>query len=219
MYPELVKAVMPTVLIGFFAAVIMGAVLSTFNSVLNSSATLFSVGIYKRHIHKEAEEKQLVRVGKWTSAILAIGAILVAPMVANAPEGLYQLLQTLNGIYFIPVASILIAGFFVKKISATGAKVGFFFGLFFYILLAFVLDIDNRENLTTGTFYLHFIHIWGVEFVLNMLVMWGVSQFFPREGSLPEEFDQKIQLEEWKYARIVGLGLVIITLAIYLWLQ
>ncbi len=218
-YPELVKAVMPTVLIGFFAAVVMGAVLSTFNSVLNSSATLFSVGIYKRHIRKAADEKQLVRVGKWTSAILAIGAILVAPMVANAPEGLYQLLQTLNGIYFIPVASILIAGFFVKNISATGAKVGFFFGLFFYIILAFVLDIDNRDNLENGSFYMHYVHIWGLEFVLNMLVMWGVSQIFPREKATQQDFVQKIQLEEWKYAKIVGLGLVIITLAIYLWLQ
>ena len=218
-YPELVKAVMPTVLIGFFAAVIMGAVLSTFNSVLNSAATLFSVGIYKRHIRKEADEKQLVRVGKMTSAILAVGAILVAPLVANAPEGLYQLLQTLNGIYFIPVASILIAGFFVPRISAMGAKAGFFFGLLFYIVLAFILDIDNRENLDRGNFYLHYVHIWGLEFVLNMLIMWGVSTVYPRKAGMKEDFVQKIQLEEWKHARWVGGALIVITIAIYMWLQ
>ncbi len=40
-YPTLVKAVLPDWLGGFFAAVMVGAVLSTFNSVLNSSATLF----------------------------------------------------------------------------------------------------------------------------------------------------------------------------------
>ena len=35
----------------------------------------------------------------------------------NAPDGLYQLLQQLNGIFFIPIGSIMIAGFFLKKIS------------------------------------------------------------------------------------------------------
>src|SRR5690606_21009254 len=42
-YPELVKKVMPLSLVGFFAAVILGAILSTFNSVLNSAATIFSL--------------------------------------------------------------------------------------------------------------------------------------------------------------------------------
>ena len=121
-YPELIKKVLPPALVGIFAAIIMGAVLSTFNSVLNSAATIFSMDIYKGYFYKNASERQLVKVGKYLSALLAIFAIFVAPMVANAPEGLYQLLQQLNGIYFIPVASILIAGFFIKQISALGAK-------------------------------------------------------------------------------------------------
>ncbi|NNG08949.1 MAG: solute:sodium symporter family transporter, partial [Arenibacter sp.] len=89
-YPQLVKKVLPVWLIGFFAAVIMGAVLSTFNSVLNSVATLFSVDIYKKHIAKNVSDIKLVRIGKVTSAILAVTAIFAAPMVANASDGLYQ---------------------------------------------------------------------------------------------------------------------------------
>ena len=46
-YPELIKKVLPVGLVGLFAAIIMGAVLSTFNSVLNSAATIFSIDIYK----------------------------------------------------------------------------------------------------------------------------------------------------------------------------
>lgn len=218
-YPMLVKKVMPTVLIGFFAAVIIGAVLSTFNSVLNSAATLFSVGIYKRHIRLDADEQSLVRIGKATSALLAVAAIVVAPFVANAPDGLYQLLQTLNGIYFIPVASILLAGFFVKQISATGAKAGFFFGLIFYILLAFVFDIDNRENIANGSFYLHYIHIWGIEFVLNMLIMLGVSHFFPRKEIVEIAHSEDVNIETWRYAKPVGWSLVAVTILIYIALQ
>jgi SSS family solute:Na+ symporter len=45
-YPELVRAVLPKYLVGFFAAVLFGAILSSFNSVLNSSVTLFGLDIY-----------------------------------------------------------------------------------------------------------------------------------------------------------------------------
>ena len=121
-YPELIKKLLPVGLVGIFAAIVMGAVLSTFNSVLNSAATIFSIDIYKRHFGKNSSDSKLVKVGKITSTILAVFAIMVAPMVANAPDGLYQLLQQLNGIFFIPIASIMLAGFFLKKISATGAK-------------------------------------------------------------------------------------------------
>ena len=100
-YPELIKKVLPLSFVGFFAAVVMGAVLSTFNSVLNSTATIFSMGIYKRLINPSANDRQMVRAGKTVSIVLAIVAILIAPLVAGAPDGLYDLLQKLNGIFFI----------------------------------------------------------------------------------------------------------------------
>ena len=125
---------MPKWFTGLFAAVVMGAVLSTFNSVLNSAATIFSVDVYKRHIHPFANDRKMVKVGKSVSMILALFAIISAPMVADASDGLYQLLQQLNGIFFIPVASIMLAGFFSSNISAIGAKAALFTGLVFYVI-------------------------------------------------------------------------------------
>ena len=139
-YPNLVKMVLPAWLTGFFVAVMMGAILTTFNSALNSAATIFSLGIFKRYIQK------------------------------NATEEIYQLLQQLNGIFFIPIASVIIAGFLLPKVSAAGAKAGLLFGLLFYILSYFILEVD-----------LHFVHIWGIEFVLNIGIMLLVSQFIPNK--------------------------------------
>jgi len=206
-YPELVKKVMPLSFIGFFAAVVMGAVLSTFNSVLNSTATLFSIGIYKRHIFKSASQENVVRAGKITSIILAIFAIFIAPFIANAPEGLYQLLQQLNGIFFIPIASIILAGLFLPKISAAGAKVGLFFGLAFYIIASFILDID-----------IHFVHLWGIEFVLNIVLMFAVSYFYPNENTFKPTDIGKVAMHHWRYGKIMGITLILITVAIYIWL-
>ncbi|WP_223552107.1 solute:sodium symporter family transporter [Aestuariivivens sp. NBU2969] len=204
-YPELIKKVLPVGLVGLFAAVVMGAVLSTFNSVLNSAATIFSIDVYKRHLGKNSTDKKLVKVGKLTSTILAVFAIMVAPMVANAPDGLYQLLQQLNGIFFIPIASIMLAGFFLKKISAAGAKAALFVGLAFYITTTFILKTD-----------IHFIHIWGIEFILNLLVMFGVSYFYPQDKEFKAKDLHILDMKEWKYTKHMSIALCAVTLLIYI---
>ena len=204
-YPALIKKVLPLGLSGFFAAVVMGAVLSTFNSVLNSAATIFSVDVYKRLINKEVKEKRLVWIGRTVSSVLAIFAILAAPMVARAPEGLYQLLQQLNGIFFIPIASIMLAGFFMEKVSAMGAKVALIFGLLYYIITTFILKVD-----------IHFIHNWGIEFVLNVILMFAVSYFYPRKNFGIRTAPIKMEMVQWKYAKPFSAVLVVVTIMIYI---
>jgi solute:Na+ symporter, SSS family len=204
-YPELIKKVLPVGLVGLFAAIIMGAVLSTFNSVLNSAATIFSIDIYKEHFGENCTDKKLVKVGKLTSTVLAIFAIIAAPMVANAPDGLYQLLQQLNGIFFIPIASIMLAGFFLKKISATGAKAALFVGLAFYITTTFILKTD-----------IHFVHIWGIEFLINLAVMFGVSYFYPQNKEFKAKDLHILDMKEWKYTKHMSIALCFVTILIYI---
>ena len=207
-YPELIKKVLPLGLVGLFAAVIMGAVLSTFNSVLNSAATIFSIDFYKKHIDKNISENKLVKVGKLTTLILAIFAIIVAPIMANAPDGLYQLLQKLNGIFFIPIASIMIAGFFTKSISAIAAKISLFVGLLFYINVTFIFESD-----------IHFVHVWGIEFILNMVTMFVFSYIFPHKKKEERKSENHIELIEWKYAKGISFIIAFITISIYILLS
>ncbi|MDO5970741.1 solute:sodium symporter family transporter [Flavivirga aquimarina] len=206
-YPELIKKILPVGLVGIFAAIVLGAVLSTFNSVLNSAATIFSIDVYKRHLGKNSSDTKLVKVGKLTSTVLAIFAILVAPMVAEAPDGLYQLLQQLNGIFFIPIASIMLAGFFLNKISAMGAKAALFVGLAFYILTTFVFKVD-----------IHFVHIWGIEFLLNLAVMFIVSYFYPLDKAFKPKDLHIVTLKEWKYTKQMSIFLCLTTIIIYIML-
>lgn len=204
-YPMLVKKVLPLWMTGFFAAVLIGAVFSTFNSVLNSAATIFSLGIYNRYINTKASSKRLVNVGKAASAILAIVSIFVAPFVANAPDGLYQLLQQLNGIFFIPMATVIIAGFFFPKVSAFGARCGLFFGLAFYVIMNFVIKVD-----------MHFVHIWGIEFVLNIIVMHLASMLHPVKERFTIQDVGAVNMQSWRFAKPLSIFLVVVTIMIYL---
>jgi solute:Na+ symporter, SSS family len=96
---------------------------------------------------------------------------------------------------------------FLPRISAVGAKAALFIGLAFYILTSFVFKVD-----------IHFVHLWGIEFVLNMLVMFGVSYFYPNTNTFKPTDIESIQMHPWKYARHLGLLLVVLTVAIYIWL-
>lgn len=206
-YPTLVKKVLPTWMTGFFVAVMVGAILSTFNSALNSAATIFSLGIYQRYIKKNAVELSLVRIGKITSATLAIFAIGIAPFVGKASPGLYQLLQQLNGIFFIPIATVILAGFFLPRVSAVGAKAGLLFGLLFYVFMNFIFQVD-----------LHYVHIWGIEFVLNIIVMLWVSSYYKRTNEFKITDIGIVEMVQWKYAKSFSILLVLATLSIYIFL-
>ncbi len=204
-YPMLVKQVLPPWMTGLFVAIIMGAILSTFNSALNSAATIFSLGIYKRYIDTKAFDGRLVTVGRWTSFLLAFFSIVIAPFVAGTPEGLYQLLQQLNGIFFVPMASVVIAGFFFPRVSAIGAIGGLIFGLLFYIIMNFVLMVN-----------MHFVHIWGIEFILNVVVMHLISVFYPNKNPFQIMNIGILDVQQWKFARPLGWILVLLTIVIYI---
>ena len=206
-YPELVKKVLPIYLVGFFAAVLMGAILSTFNSVINSAATIFTVDIFKPHFNRDATEPEMVRVGKICSAILAVFAILVAPFMSNAPEGMYQLMQKLNGFFYVPLGAIMIAGFFLKRVSPAGAKVSLAVGITFYFVTTFIID--------TG---IHFVHMFGIMFLIMIATMYIVSYFRPVSHIYRIQDSHVIDLKEWKYAKHAAVVIAAITIGIYLWL-
>ena len=99
----------------------------------------------------------------------------------------------------------MIAGFFTNKISAVAAKTALAVGLIFYLICTFIFPID-----------LHFVHIWGIEFVLNMLVMFGISFFYPNTKTKEENKMALMDLKTWKYTPHLSVILCIVTVVIYI---
>jgi len=65
---------------------------------------------------------------------------------------------------------------------------------------------------------MHFVHLWGIEFVLNMVVMLVVSSFCPNTNGFKPNDSGILDIHHWRYARPFGAVLVILTIAIYVWL-
>lgn len=217
-YPMLVKTVLPTVLVGFFAAVMVGAVLSTFNSVLNSSATLFSQGIYQTVFNKEATGKQMVFMGRMVSVVLALLAMFAAPMI-NADGSLFNYLQKINATFFGPMLAVILLGFVTKKTSAKAAKVGLIGGpIMFYLLTATFDDQVQRVLMTlfNTADKIHFLHMLAFVFVLTVLVMLVISKFYPAEKEYKQKYSHDVDITPWKYAKHAGAVITLITLSFYI---
>jgi SSS family solute:Na+ symporter len=232
-YPMLVKKVLPTAWVGFFAAVLFGAILSSFNSVLNSSVTLFGLDIYKQHINKEANEKTIVKYGKMFGVILAIAAMFIAPLIANAGS-LFAYLQEINGIYSIPILTIIIVGYFTKRVPAIAAKIGLVSGCLLYIVSQFFMQphfinkaLENAKvsgitdeaglALVKAQAYPHFLDIMAILFVLNILIMLIIGYFKPREEAYVEEYTKQVDITPWKYVKQVGIAICIIVIGVYIY--
>ncbi len=232
-YPMLVNRVLPTSLLGFFAAVLFGAILSSFNSVLNSSVTLFGIDVYKQHINKDADEKTVVKYGKMFGIILAIAAMFIAPLIANAGS-LFDYLQEVNGIYSIPILTIIVVGYLTKKIPAIAAKIAIVSGSVLYILSQFLMqpyfvskaiEKATESGITDKTAleliesqaYPHFLDIMAILFVLNVSIMLLIGKFYPRKEAYVQEYTKQVDITPWKYGKHVGIAICILVIGIYIY--
>lgn len=232
-YPELVRAVLPKYLVGFFAAVLFGAILSSFNSVLNSSVTLFGLDIYKQHINKNAEEKTIVKYGKYFGIFLAISAMFIAPLIANAGS-LFAYLQEVNGIYSIPIFTIIVVGYATKRVPAIAAKIGLVSGSVLYILSQFIMKphfvgkaIEDATasgvtdvaalKLIESQAYPHFLHVMAILFILNILIMLIIGKFKPRKEAYVLEYTNQVDISPWKFVKPVGILICAIVIFIYVY--
>lgn len=210
-YPRLVTEVLPFPLRGFFAAVLFGAILSSFNSALNSSVTLFGVDIYRQYIKPEADDRQTVAAGKKFGAVLAIAAMVIAPFIANAPQGLFGYLQEVNGAYSIPILTIILVGIFTKRVPPLAAKIGLASGVVFYILSQFVM----KPLVVGADGYPHFLHVMAALFVLNVIVMLVIGKMRPRTEAFVARESHAVDMTPWTLAKPVGAVIVLIVVSTY----
>lgn len=231
-YPALVKKVLPAAYLGFFAAVLFGAVLSSFNSLLNSSATLFGFDLYKQYFKKNATEKQTVRAGKIFGFFLALISMTISPFIENAPDGLFAYIQESLGSLSVPILAVVTVGMLTKRVPALGAKIVLIGGVLMYLISQFVLSpifVENAlaEAATKGITdakqlgivkamaYPHFLHIMGILFVLNVSIMLLIGKFKPSAHAYTPSTTDLIDLTPWKPAKVIGLIITLMVLSTY----
>ena len=209
-YPQLIRDVLPVYAMGFFLAVLLGAVFSSFNSLLNSAATLFCLDVYtpyKQRLGQQVSDAKVVAVAKRASVIIALFSFVVAPLLQYAPEGLWQIIRVFTGFYNIPVIAIVMVGLFTKQVPALGPKLVIGFHVIAYGLLKFVFD-----DVVT----IHFLHLYAILFVIEVAIMLWVGIRYPRGEDWTYSSNHRVNMQPWRFAVPCAVTLLSSVIALYL---
>lgn len=232
-YPELVRRVLPGSLLGFFAAVLFGAILSSFNSLLNSSATLFGFDLYRKFFNREATEMQTVTAGKRFGLGLAVVSMTIAPFIRYAPDGLFAYIQQALGSLSVPILAVVLMGILTKKVPALGAKIVLIGGVIMYLISLLGLGpamvnsalaeaeangITDAAQLAMveAEAYPHYLHVMGILFVVNIIIMLIVGVLKPKTDVYVPKVTDVIDTTPWKYAWLAGAIITAMVLSTYL---
>ena len=206
-YPRLIRDVLPGYAAGFFLAVLLGAVFSSFNSLLNSAATLFCMDVYLPLKKGNVDDKKLLIIAKRASVVIALFSFVIAPLLQFAPDGLWQIIRIFTGFYNIPVIAVVIVGLFTTRVPSIGPKVAIVFHIIFYSLFQFVFK---------DILQIHFLHLYAILFISEILIMGIIGQIRPL--SKPWVFNKKnvIDLTPWKKAFPVSVTLFTAVIVLYI---
>lgn len=220
-YGAIVRHVLPDWSLGLFAAVLMGSILSSFNSALNSASTLFSLQFYQGYIKPSASGEEIVKTGKYFSIGLAAASILIAPLLAQM-QSIFEYLQKVNGLYSVPIIGIFLLGITTKHIPALAAKVGMVVGMAFYAFFTFVNIKDVPTFFANGDGDLHWLHGYFISFLSSVIVMIVLGQLYPKTEDEIAISDQQVpapvDMTPWSQAKNASIAIVCATIGIYLFL-
>lgn len=196
-YPTLVHDILPTPVLGFFAAVMFGAILSSFNSVLNSSMTLFTLDILPVISKKERTAQQEITIAKRFGIVLCLASIVIAPFLMYLPAGISTFLNQMWGYYGVPVLAVAMMGMLNKNIPNFAPKLTIIVHIIVYGVLM-------------NTVPLHFLYFEVTAFVVDIVLLWACSKLKPRETPYELPNLEVVDMTPWKYR----IPVVVVTFAI-----
>ena len=218
-YGAIVRHVLPDWSLGLFAAVLMGSILSSFNSALNSASTLFSLQFYNGYINKKASGEQIVKIGKYFGIGLAVASIMIAPIL-DQMQSIFEYLQKVNGLYSVPIIGIFMLGIGTKHVPAIAAKIGMIVGMVFYAFFTFVNIKDVPVFFANGDGDLHWLHGYFISFISSVVVMLVIGYIKPKSVEEIAISDQRVpapvDMTPWHQAKNASYAIMGTTVLMYL---
>src|SRR5690606_38856696 len=144
----------------------LAAVMSTLSSLINSTATIFSLDIYKKMYKQDASDTELVRAGKTAAFLALMVSALVCPAVYYL-GGIFSFFQT--GVTYLatPFISTFIMGILWRRTNYDAALFGMVGGLIIQIAIAVLLPVAGYN--------LHWFYVASIAQVVIMAGIFIVS--------------------------------------------
>ena len=182
-YPVMMNLLGPG-LKGLAFAALTAAIVASLAGKANSISTIFTLDIYKKVINKDADEKQLVRIGRMAIIASLILAVIISPFMGIDKKGGFEFIQEYTGFLSPGIFAMFILGFFWKRTTANAAlfaTLGGFIMSCIFKALPNMMDLSGLANLgfaalnDKGVYEIPFIDRMGFVFVLCVIGMVIIS--------------------------------------------
>ena len=117
----ILMSLVPEGLRGLVFAALIAAIVSSLASMMNSISTIFTMDIYRDLIAPGRTEAHYVTIGRLTSAIAIIIAVILARPFLGGMESAFQAIQEYTGFIAPGIVSVFLLGMFWKGCNAQGA--------------------------------------------------------------------------------------------------
>ena len=183
----------------------------------NSISTIFTLDIYKKKINPNADEKQLVWVGKITIILALILGVVIAPFMGIDKKGGFEYIQEYTGFVSPGIFAMFILGFFWKKTTSAAALFATIGGFIFSIIFKFLPKVANLSFLEPygfaaktdkGIFEIPFLDRMGFVFVICIVGMVIISLLGKLFGANPKGLEVDSSMFKLKPAFAVGVLIV-----------
>ena len=129
-YPLLCAELLPPGMLGLAVAAMFAATMSSLSSEYNVCASVLTNDVYKRLICPDADQRQLVFVGRVMTLVVGLIALAVAYVMSQGQSaGLFKIMVTLFSLATAPVAVPMLVGLVSRRATNLSAVLGFAMGL------------------------------------------------------------------------------------------
>lgn len=190
---------------GFVLAAILGAVVSSLASMLNSASTIFTMDLYRKYMGPDATQKTLVLIGRICVVVFVVIGCLIAPVLGNPRfGGIFKYIQEFQGFISPGILAVFVFGLLVKRAPPACGVVGLLLNPVMYGLLKLLIPS------------LAFLDRMALSFFCVLAVMGVITLIRP----LPKPFElptkTHIELTSSRLAKGLGIAVVVATVMLYI---
>ena len=206
-YPWLIHNFTPTGIEGLAFVTLIAAIISTLSSLINSTATIFTVDIYKKYINPTASDLRLVNVGRIASLCALLVALIATTPLLGSLDQAFQYIQEYSSFIYPGIVTVFGLGLFWKRASTQAATLT--------ALLTIPLGVLFKVLLPEMPFHIRGSYI----FIILFIIFVAVSQHNKNlcEASQLSENDVR-KLKFWAVILgCTGAAIILITTVIEIW--
>ncbi len=189
-FPFFIVSELPPGFTGLVIAAVMAAGMSTLDSSINVSATVWVVDFYKRLIRPQADDHQLLRMTRWTSVI--VGTLgTVAGLAMIQAKTVLDTWWTFSSIFGGAMLGLFLVGLIIRRATSRGAALGAVAGIL--VVVWGTMGQDLSGNVDWLRYEFHEFMIGPLATFAILAVAW-VDSLLVRAGLMKDERLRMMQL-------------------------